>query len=155
MNLQEQFVQFYEQSGYTQPQLARAIGVSSASVNMYVNGKYEAHGGNLATIEKKVAAFLAREAAKKSEAKLDIRFVAIRTAARVAEVMRSAHLEGEVAVVYGQAGLGKTMALKQYCADNPDAVLIEASTELYGASAFTAYRARHRGESDRHDARIV
>ena len=126
MNLQEQFVQFYEQSGYTQPQLARAIGVSSASVNMYVNGKYEAHGGNLATIEKKVAAFLAREAAKKSEAKLDIRFVAIRTAARVAEVMRSAHLEGEVAVVYGQAGLGKTMALKQYCADNPDAVLIEA-----------------------------
>ena len=28
MNLQEQFVQFYEQSGYTQPQLARAIGVS-------------------------------------------------------------------------------------------------------------------------------
>jgi hypothetical protein len=24
MNLQEQFVQFYEQSGYTQPQLARA-----------------------------------------------------------------------------------------------------------------------------------
>jgi DNA transposition AAA+ family ATPase len=48
---------------------------------MYVNGKYEAHGGNLATIEKKVAAFLAREAAKKSEAKLDIRFVAIRTAA--------------------------------------------------------------------------
>jgi DNA transposition AAA+ family ATPase len=40
--------------------------------------------------------------------------------------MRSAHLEGEVAVVYGQAGLGKTMALKQYCADNPDAVLIEA-----------------------------
>ncbi len=39
MNLQEQFVQFYEQSGYTQPQLARAIGVSSASVNMYVNVK--------------------------------------------------------------------------------------------------------------------
>ena len=39
MNLQEQFVRFYEQSGYTQPQLARALGVSAASVNMYVNGK--------------------------------------------------------------------------------------------------------------------
>ena len=126
MNLQEQFVRFYEQSGYTQPQLARALGVSAASVNMYVNGKYEAHGGNLATIEKKVAAFLAREAAKKIEAKLEICFVNIRTAARVAEVMRSAHLEGEVAVVYGQAGLGKTMAVKAYCGDNPDAVLIEA-----------------------------
>ena len=64
MNLQEQFVQFYEQSGYTQPQLARAIGVSSASVNMYVNGKYEAHGGNLATIEKKVAAFFGARGGK-------------------------------------------------------------------------------------------
>lgn len=66
---------------------------------------------NIATIEKKVAAFLAREAAKKSEAKLDIRFVATRTAARVAEVMRSAHLEGEVAVVYGQAWLADDGAI--------------------------------------------
>lgn len=122
-----EFRDFYDQSGYTQPQLARAVGTSSASVNMYLNGKYEAHGGNLATIEGKVADFLARQKAVSEKMQLSACFVATRTAKRIHSAMRDAHHDCEIAVVYGQAGLGKTMAVKEYCRANSGAVLIETN----------------------------
>ncbi|SUA94167.1 phage transposase [Neisseria mucosa] len=41
--------------------------------------------------------------------------------------MRDAHEAGDTVVIYGQAGLGKTQAVKNYCEKNPAAILIEAN----------------------------
>jgi DNA transposition AAA+ family ATPase len=42
------------------------------------------------------------------------------------EVIRLAHLDGEINVLYGAAGLGKTMILREYASRHRDALLIEA-----------------------------
>ncbi|EAC1718459.1 ATPase, partial [Escherichia coli] len=42
------------------------------------------------------------------------------------EALAYAHLECEISVLYGAAGLGKTMILREYAARNRDAILIEA-----------------------------
>ncbi len=121
------FRDFYQRSGLSQPQLARAVTVAPAAINMYLNGKYEQHGGNIETIERKVRDFLARQEENAQKVQLQTDFVPTRTAKRIHEVMRDAHSDCEVAVVYGQAGLGKTVAVTEYCRANSGAVLIETN----------------------------
>lgn len=125
--LQERLARFKEQSGLNQSQIARAVTVAPAAISMYLNGTYADKGGKYATIEPKIEAFLDREAAKAQRDDLEIGFVSTRTARRIAEMMRDAHEAGDFAVIYGQAGLGKTEAVKAYCRNNPGAVLIETN----------------------------
>ncbi|MCP1773471.1 DNA transposition AAA+ family ATPase, partial [Neisseria perflava] len=125
--LQRRLAEFKEKSGMNQSQMARGIGCAAAAVSMYLNGSYADKGGNYDTIEPKIEAFLALEAERAARQELEIAFVETKTVRRIAEVMRDAHQGGEVAVIYGQAGLGKTRAVRHYCEGSPAAVLVEAN----------------------------
>lgn len=125
--LQQRLIDFKAKSGLNQTQLARGIGCAPAAVSMYLSGTYADKGGNYETIEPKIEAYLDVQESKAQREELHINFVSTRTTRRIAEVMRDAHEGGEVAVIYGQAGLGKTQAVKHYCEQNPAAVLIEAN----------------------------
>lgn len=109
-----------------QTQLARGIGTSPASISMYLNGTYAEKGGKYETIEPKIEAFLEVQESKAQREELVLGFVETKTTRRIAEVMRDAHEAGEIAVIYGQAGLGKTQAVKNYC-EKHGAILIEAN----------------------------
>lgn len=125
--LQQKLAEFKAKSGMNQTQLARGIGTSPASVSMYLNGTYAEKGGNYETIEPKIEAFLEMQDSKARREELVLGFVSTKTTRRIAEVMRDAHEGGEIVVIYGQAGLGKTQAVKNYCEKNPAAILIEAN----------------------------
>ena len=129
MTLLEELLAFKRASGLNQTQLSRGIGVSEAAVSMYLNGKYAENKGNLDTIEKRVREYLDREKTKEQEAgsRVEVPFVATLTAQRIYEAMADAHMGGEITVVYGQAGVGKTMAVRHYCAHNATAILVEAN----------------------------
>ncbi|WP_235893713.1 AAA family ATPase [Limnobaculum xujianqingii] len=109
--------------GCSQSQIARAIGKSPAVINQYLQDKYQ---GNIAALEEDLRQFLNRETEKSRSQKLCACFVPTVTARRALEVIRMAHLDGEINVIYGDAGMGKTMIMRQYAAENRDAVLIEA-----------------------------
>ena len=125
--LQQKLAEFKAKSGMNQTQLARGIGTSPASISMYLNGTYAEKGGNYETIEPKIEAFLEMQDSKARREELVLGFVSTKTTRRIAEVMRDAHEGGETVVIYGQAGLGKTQAVKNYCEKNPAAILIEAN----------------------------
>lgn len=125
--LQQRLIDFKAKSGLNQSQIARGIGCAPAAVSMYLSGTYGERNGNYQTLEPKIEAFLAMQESKAKREELEIGFVSTKTTRRIAEVMRDAHEGGEVAVIYGQAGLGKTQAVKHYCEQNPAAVLIEAN----------------------------
>ena len=125
--LQQKLAEFKAKSGMNQTQLARGIGTSPASISMYLNGTYAEKGGNYETIEPKIEAFLEVQDSKAQREELVLGFVSTKTTRRIAEVMRDAHEGGETVVIYGQAGLGKTQAVKNYCEKNPAAILIEAN----------------------------
>ncbi|ANX76108.1 ATPase [Neisseria meningitidis] len=124
--LQQKLAEFKAKSGMNQTQLARGIGTSPASISMYLNGTYAEKGGNYETIEPKIEAFLEMQDSKAQREELVLGFVSTKTTRRIAEVMRDAHEAGEIAVIYGQAGLGKTQAVKNYC-EKHGAILIEAN----------------------------
>ena len=125
--LQQKLAEFKAKSGMNQTMLARGIGVSPASISMYLNNTYAEKGGKYETIEPKIEAFLEVQESKAQREELVLGFVSTKTTRRISEVMRDAHEAGDTVVIYGQAGLGKTQAVKNYCEKNPAAILIEAN----------------------------
>ena len=125
--LQQKLTEFKAKSGINQTELARGIGVSPASISMYLNNTYAEKGGKYETIEPKIEAFLEVQESKAQREELVLGFVSTKTTRRISEVMRDAHEAGDTVVIYGQAGLGKTQAVKNYCEKNPAAILIEAN----------------------------
>lgn len=111
MRYQQELHEFIAERGLTQAALARAIGVSAAAVNQYLQGKY---AGDAAALEVKAAAWLARQRDKIKQPKLHIAYVPTETARQAQGLLKMAHQYGEAVVLYGQAGLGKTQALKEY-----------------------------------------
>ena len=109
--------------GYSQTQVARAIGKSTAVINQYLQGKY---AGDVPAIDALARSFINREVEKEKSQKITARFVPTVTSRKGIDVIRYAHLDGDLNVIYGAAGLGKTMILREYAAQHRDALLIEA-----------------------------
>ncbi|PXM19382.1 AAA family ATPase [Klebsiella variicola] len=109
--------------GYSQTQVARAIGKSTAVINQYLQGKY---AGDVPAIDALARSFINRELEKEKSQKITARFVPTVTSRKGMDVIRYAHLDGDLNVIYGAAGLGKTMILREYAAQHRDALLIEA-----------------------------
>ncbi|EBM0565260.1 ATPase [Salmonella enterica] len=109
--------------GYSQGQVARAIGRSSATMNQYLQGKYN---GDIADMEERIGHFLRRVREKQNALRIDERFVSTPTASKGLEVLSYAHLESEICVLFGAAGLGKTMILKEYARRDSNVIFIEA-----------------------------
>lgn len=133
-----QLGQFIEASGVTQAAVARAIGKSPTVISQYLSGQYP---GDVPEIDKAVDAFLERQREKRETPKRIVPFVRTTVARKVMEVARIAHLENEIGVVSGDAGLGKTFAVREYTRLNPGVILIEADL---GYTARTLFQELHR-----------
>ncbi|MFB5082520.1 helix-turn-helix domain-containing protein, partial [Raoultella sp. C349492] len=106
-----QLEELMNRKGYTQSHVARAIGKSPAAISTFLSGKYN---GDIKTLQSLLQGFIQRESDKDRLHHLKIDFVPTVTAKSGLEVIRMAHLENDINVIYGAAGLGKTMMLKEY-----------------------------------------
>ena len=98
----------------TQARIARESGLSSTTISQWLGGTY---GGDNAAIEDKLTRWhettrAQRAVADRMPAAPD--YVETPTGERVVAALRYAQLAGDIAVVYGAAGLGKTTAIKRY-----------------------------------------
>lgn len=112
-----------ERRGISQSAVARSLDVSETTFSMWLKGTYD---GNVRKIDRKAQAWIDREEEKKQLPKTRIPYQVTTVASKVHEVVRLCHLDGEMGVVIGAAGLGKTTALREYAEENPDTILIEA-----------------------------
>ena len=120
--MKEQLARFMQQKGLTQTQVAKALGKSNAVISQYLKGIYK---GVTKDIDEAVERLIRREKDKVVERNFNSEFVPTYAAERCLDVVHIAHVEGEISVVYGAAGLGKTKALKQYVSQNPETIFIE------------------------------
>ena len=93
----------------TQSQAAREMGVSATSLSQVLTGKYAADP--TAVVEKIAAWLSAREERRRAGLPALPGWVETPTAQRVMAALSYAQLAGDIAVIYGAAGVGKTMAV--------------------------------------------
>lgn len=107
--------------GYSQSQVATRLGKSAAVVNQYLQGKYN---GDKSAIDKAVKQLHERLQAKEKN-HLEASFVETETAKKVLNLCAMAHAVGDIYLLVGEAGLGKTVALKEYATRNQGVLMLE------------------------------
>lgn len=109
--------------GRTKAALARAAGISPATVSQILTGRYPSDPS--AHIEAMTAAVSREESREREPA--EIPYTETSIGATVRAVIRRAHQDRDMGFFGGRVGIGKTVALRRYAADHAGtAVLIEA-----------------------------
>ena len=117
------FLQTYkEETKKTQAAVARELGISEGALSGFLKGSYKTPW----TVCEKVAA-LQRVHEKKKVAPKEPGYVPTSNSRTVINAIRYCHIQGKISVVYGDAGIGKTMAARQYLKEDSLAVGITIS----------------------------
>jgi hypothetical protein len=122
-DMREELRAFMIQEGLGYRVCARALGVPHVTLHGWLT---QPERQASAEFEQAVEAFLARQRGIVDTPDKDDAFVLTTVAKKVFEVARICHLDREIGVCYGPAGLGKTIAVKEYARAHTDAILIEA-----------------------------
>jgi len=124
MELYKRFIDFVgspeEGKRISQTKAAQALGYSTGVISAYKNQTYN---GDVKTLEKKIDAWLKRETRRLE--RLDVPVVETSTLEKIRKAVTMAQDEGDIAVIIGESGTGKTTALRQYARENYSALLIE------------------------------
>lgn len=121
VGLREQLNEYKRYEGKSWTDLEKLIGdVAATTLSAFANGTYQGDNRNIAW---KVNRFFVAEEARAEQALImpvapGFRFT--KTARMITQQLRWAH-EGEMAIVVGEPGVGKTAAFDQYCATTPNA----------------------------------
>lgn len=121
MTLIEELKELLKKKKYAVSYAAKAINVSNATLHLWMNNNYK---GNVKKIDDAVANFI--EIEKLREGRIRVDFVRTSIVDDVFDVAKTCHVENEIGVCCGDAGIGKTYAVKRYAIDNTDVILIEA-----------------------------
>ena len=105
----------------SQKAAARQLGISSGVLSQMLAGKYP---GNIERIAGEMVRMLRRADMRRARPKRP-EYRETPTARRVLDALIDAHVEGVIVCVLGRSGVGKTMAARHYCEDEPTAMYLE------------------------------
>ena len=131
---------------FSQSKIAGEIGISSSALSQYLKGKYP---GDSASIESALQAFIVRQNNNpKQETMLFYPdgIVETKTTKTVRDLAITAYQDGEICVLCGAAGSGKTSGIKAYAYQNGGTIVITANT-AYTQRALFSEIAENIGES--------
>lgn len=138
MGVREDLKVLMDTKGISLTAVSRALGLSAATMSQWLAEKYP---GKASEIEQAVKSFIERQKEKNDAPGLRIKFVDTFVSKKVFEVARICHLDGDIGVLFGDAGLGKTDAVVEYNRQNPDVILLVANL---GYTAKVLFRKLHR-----------
>jgi DNA transposition AAA+ family ATPase len=149
----ERINQFLAISQWKQTRLARAAGISTATLSQFIQGNYK---GDNETMRLKLLSVLDRELEKAGVKMFNPDFIETSASKRFNDVANICRLECDMGVVYADAGIGKTEAARQFASRNLDVILIEADP---GYTATVLIRELYNllgssGKSDLHDMMV-
>lgn len=145
-----EFLRNYMSKGKKQVEVAAELGLSGAAVSSFLAGTYKTPH----TIIPKVAA-LARLNAKKEVSPKEPDFAETSVSRTVFNSITYAHLRGTVSVVYGDAGVGKTCAIREYARREKLALVITISPTYASITGVNELIAEQLGVRERVSRRIT
>ena len=124
--------------GASPSRLAREAGLSVSRVSQWLQGRYR--GSDLEVMEKALGSWLSaaregREMAARGYIPTIPAWLNTPTANKILLALKYAHKLADIAVIYGGAGLGKTMTAQRYADDAPDVWIATMTPSISGVSA--------------------
>ncbi len=122
-DLRQHLAGYLADNGLSQERAGKEAGISGSALNQWMKGKYQ--GDNEAVAEKILIWMASRE--RRSVAIQGFGkqgFIETATAQKIMNVLAFAQSAGDLSVIYGGAGVGKTTAIRHYATDNPNVWVI-------------------------------
>ncbi len=113
---------YIQKTGKSQSGVAQELGISPGALSGYIGGHYKAPHTITTKIEELAAINVQKKVAPKEP-----EFVETGISRQVTNAIRYSHLQGKISVVYGDAGIGKTVAFRNYLAKNTLAIGVTIS----------------------------
>ncbi len=111
----QMLVEYIERTKKSQSDVAKEMDVSPAYVSEFLKGTYKSPETAIPKIEQ-----LLKINDKKEVAPREPGFQRTTVSGIVLDLIEHCHIQGKVGVAYGDAGIGKTMAIREYVRLNPD-----------------------------------
>jgi len=115
----ETLKEYREQTGRTQSQIAKELGVSDGQLSAFLSGTYKAPHTIIPKVEQLVSIVT-----KKKIAPREPGFQRTTVSGTVMDLIAYCHIQRKIGVAYGDAGIGKTMGIKAYQETNPDTATV-------------------------------
>ena len=113
--------EFIAKNGITQAMLARSIGVSAPQVSQYLSDSYK---GDVAGLESKLNDFMNNYAVRNDTD--GVKITLTKNMKMTHFTINETIVSRDLTVIHGEAGCGKTTAVKEFVKQNPTTVFIEA-----------------------------
>jgi hypothetical protein len=114
--------QFLVLSKWSLTRLAKSSGISASALSQFLDNKYP---GDVAKIKEKLTSVLDRESEKTSLKNNNPHFIETSISKRLFEAAKGCSLFCDMGMCYGDAGIGKTQAVREYAARHADCILVE------------------------------
>lgn len=137
-------------TGKTQTAVAKELDVSTGMLSSFLKGTYKAPHTVIPKIQE-----LLRMREKKKIAPRKPDYVETGISRTVLNAIKYSHIQGQVSVVYGDAGIGKTMAFRRYLEENSLAVGITISPTYSSITGVNELLAEQIGVRERVARRIT
>ncbi len=138
------------QKGISQAELGRKLSISSGAVSSYLSGKYPSPE----KVTEKLAELMDMQEQKTLAPKAP-EFVETTVTRMVKQAISYAHLRGVVSVAYGDAGVGKTTAVRRYLEENQLAIGIEIIPTYASLTGVNELLADELGSRESKDRKIT
>mgnify|MGYP000925926462 FL=1 len=116
--------EFLEKYGQTQSWLAINLSVSNAQISTFLAGSYK---GNVHNLEQKLKNFIENFIPNEDKSQEIEFFIENKNTKYVDHIMVKAIEQVRLSVITGNAGYGKTTAIKRFIKNRPEAIFIKAN----------------------------
>lgn len=121
--MRQDLAKYMGKAGASQGKIAKELGVSKATLSLFLSGTY---AGNNLDLARSTEQLLTMGAARQAVAKQPETCLNVRNTVDIQQTAQIAHVERAIALIYGPAGCGKTTALKHYATTHNGVIYVEA-----------------------------
>ncbi|MEW5819345.1 MAG: AAA family ATPase [Cyanobacteriota bacterium] len=125
--LKERLKSHIESNNLKHNEVAKAIGYSETALSQWFNDSYKA---DTKGIDENIKAYLEREEARKSEIIKNPEYILTDAVKTIVETAKLCHLDKRMRVICGEAGVGKTTAVKQYSKNSNSVIVINSNITI-------------------------
>lgn len=127
LQLQERLKSHIKLNNLRHNEVSKAIGYSETSLSQWLSGSYKA---DTKGIDENIFAYLEREEAREKEVVKNPNTVVTNAVNILFDSAKLSHLDKRMRVICGEAGIGKTTAIKEYEKANTGVIIINSNITI-------------------------